>query len=265
MASLAHRHVPPYLIDRLLAGVLPAEVAAAVGRQQQGCDLCTERVALARQAQEAFLTRHPPPRRARELLSRFDRGRRRRRLAWSLPAISVFGLALFIAGSGWQRVRGPGPSVAAPRAPSVGFSVFRPGSPGPRPGVSGERLRRGDAVQLHLDAGRFRGAHVFSVDDLGRAEPLFDWSPSSGISPSSLVLDGALGSEQIVVLFHDLPDPAIELPRLREAVARARPGAERADPVLLPPDGREIVTGSILIRKESPPDADVPPDLSRTL
>ena len=72
----------------------------------------------------------------------------------------------------------------------------------------------------------------------------------------------------MVVLFHDLPEPALELPRLREAIARTYTGSGGAPwraPTrsLRPPDGREIVTGSILIRKEPPgprrrPDAALP-------
>ena len=282
MAGLDHRHVPPYLIDRLLAGVLPAEVAGAVDRQEQGCELCRERIADARTAGELFLERHPPERCARELQGRLSRARRRRRIAWGVPALSLLGVALFALGR--APLQGPtgAPGPIGQVEPSVSFSVYRPGSPGPRPGQSGERLRGGDAVQLHLDAGRFRGAHVFSLDEQGQAQPLFDWTPSSGGQPPTLVLDDTQDAEQIVVLFHDLPDPAIELPRLREAMARAYPGLGRAgvQPAfaggpqtgqpgwggsLPPPDGREIVTGSILIRKERSADAGILPDLSRTL
>jgi hypothetical protein len=265
VASLEHRHVPPYLIDRLLAGVLPAEVAGAVERQEQGCDLCSGRIDDARRDLDVFLARHPPERRARELLWRRDRGQRRRRIAWAVPALSVVGFALFAVS------RAPLVETAARRTlaaaePSVRFSVFRPGSPGPRPGRSGEHLRAGDVVQLHLDAGRFRGAHVFSLDGEGRAEALYDWSPASGSDPPPFVLDDGREAEQIVVLFHELPDPAIELPRLREAMARTYPGpGAAAVPPPRPADGREVVTGSILLRKEGPPDAGEPPDLSRTL
>ena len=181
-----------------------------------------------------------------------------------MPALSLAGFALFAVS------RAPLLETAARRTlaaaePSVRFSVFRPGSPGPRPGRSGEHLRAGDAVQLHLDAGRFRGAHVFSLDGEGQAQVLYDWSPATGSEPPAFVLDDGLEPEQVVVLFHDLPDPAIELPRLREAMARTYPGPGAVPPPPRPADGREVVTGAILIRKEGRPDAGEPPDLSRTL
>jgi DNA-directed RNA polymerase specialized sigma24 family protein len=261
-----HRHVPPYLIDRLLAGILPAEVAGAVGRQEQSCIVCRLRLAEARQEQTEFLARNPPARRARELLDQAARASRRRRLAWSLPAVSALGLAVFslargLPGSADER------RASSPAQPSLRFTVERPGSPGPRPGQSGERLRHGDAVKLHLDAGRFLGAHVFSLDEQGQVQPLFDWSPATGSAPPSLVLDDSPQSERIVVLFHDLPDPALELPRLREAIARAQPGlagGEQDGPTVRPADGREIVTGSFLIRKERSADAGMP-DAARSL
>jgi hypothetical protein len=272
VASVDHRHVPPYLIDRLLVEVLPQEVAAAVGRQQQGCEVCRQRVEEAQQAHAEFIAQHPPDRCARELLARFDRARRRRRLAWTFPALSVV-FGLFVLGRTRQpeTVGGAAQPSFGPE-PSIGFSVFRPGSPGSRPGQSGERLRAGDTVQLHLGVGHFTGAHVFSLDDQGRAEPLFDWSPSSGALPPSLVLDQTPESERIVVLFHDLPDPAVELPRLREAMASTYRGPGAPDPSVVslrPRDGREIVTGSILIRKEplasdaAPPDAQPDPPSAR--
>jgi hypothetical protein len=263
VASLEHRHVPPYLIDRLLAGVLPAEVAGAVERQEQGCDLCSARIDDARRDQDVFLARHPPEDRARELLARQVRSRRRRRVAWVVPTLSMAAITLFAVARG--RLPETAARSLAPALPSVRFSVYRPGSPGPRPGHNGEHLRGGDAVQLHLDAGRFRGAHVFSLDGQRQPRVLFDWSPAAGGDPPTLVLDDAPGLEQIVVLFHDLPDPAIELPRLRDAMAGTPPGPGAPGSPPRPADGREVVTGSILIRKEGPPDAAPLPDLSRAL
>jgi hypothetical protein len=265
MATLDHRHLPPYLTDRLLAGVLPPEVAAAVSRQERTCDDCRERLDQARRAMEAYLSRHPPERRARELLGLASDGRARRRaLGWVLPVVSAAtAVALFVLTRGELRPVAPERSsegmVAKGGDPSLSFTVHRPGSPGPRPGRSGEALRPGDTVELHLRAGRFRGAHVFSVDDSGQPEPLFAWSPGGAGAPPAMVLGAAPEPERIVVLFHDLPDPATELPRLREAIARTYtgPGARGVEAEaeskanIRPPDGREIVTGSILIRKET--------------
>jgi hypothetical protein len=280
MATLDHRHLPPYLTDRLLARVLPAEVAEAVTRQEESCDDCRERLIQARRAEAAYLTRHPPERRVRELLRVKGEHHRRRRLvlAWGLPMVSAAALAA-VARSVLTRAGTPpvsperseeGPRSTTREAPSLGFSVRRADIPGAsRPGRSGETLRAGDVVELHLDAGPFRGAHVFVVDTSGEGQPLLDWSPSGGGGAPTLVLDDSPGPQRIVVLFHDLPDPAIELPPLREAIARTHAGSTaqlEAVVNLVPPDGRQIVTRSILIRKETPPpapaafDATIAPD-----
>jgi hypothetical protein len=143
------------------------------------------------------------------------------------------------------------PPSGVDQAPALSFSVYRAGI-APRAGSSGDLLRAGDVLELHLQPGRFRAAHVFAVDGAGQARPLFDWSPSGGGPPPTWTLDDSPGPQQVVVLFHELPDPAAQLQRLREAIARTYAGASEvvAAAPWHPADGQRIVTGSILIRKE---------------
>jgi hypothetical protein len=253
MAPVDHRHLPADLIDHLLAGALPSDEVAAVERAEQDCDLCRQRLAEARQAGALFLTRNPPPLRARELLDQV-RGRRRRRIfAWVVPALSAAALAIFVL---WRPALIVDDVIAkGGGGPALGFSVQRAGA-APRPGRSGEALRPGDTLQLQLQTGRFRAAHVFSLDAGGRARPLFDWSPD-GPPPPALVLDGTAAAERIVALFHDLP--ATELARLRKVIAAGYTDVEGAPAAPSP----AVVIRSILVRTvNGVPSADRP-DVSR--
>ena len=150
MATLDHRHLPPYLTDRLLARVLPPEVAGAVTRQEQTCDDCRERLEQARRAEAAYLARHPPEQRVRELLqARTGRPRRGRRvLAWGLPLLSAAAAAGVLvfkraanppvspqevlggtegSGQGSQpQLLGPASGHALARAPVAAASPFAP-------------------------------------------------------------------------------------------------------------------------------------------
>ena len=256
MATIDHRHLPADLIDRHLAGLLPPDVATSVEASERTCDVCGKRAAEARRAAAHFLARNPPPLRAGDLQDRFGRARRRRMIVWAVPAFSAAALALLVA-----RPRpAPDDDIIAKgpaQEPALDFSVDRPGSTSALPGGSGGAFRASDALHLQLQPGRFHGVHVFSVDASGRTEPLFDWSPAAGAPPPTLVLDGAPGTERIVALFHDLLDPASELPRMREVLARdltgpGGPGLE-AEPRWQPPGVRDVAVRSIVVRKEITP------------
>jgi hypothetical protein len=264
MATLDHRHLPADLIDRLLAGVLAPEAAAAASRAEQECDLCRQRLADARQAADLFLARHPPALRARELLDRAGRTRRRHLIVWALPALSAAAAVMLVLRGPLRPLPGPDDGILAKGGgPTLDFFVQQPGSAGPRPGRSGEPLRPGDTVQPALQLGRFPGVHVFSLDARGRTQPLFDWSPAAGGPPPALVLDGEPGTERIVALFHDLPRPEEALPRLRQAIAARYSGPDspglEAEPGAPPPELGEVAVRSILIRKEAPPSHEGPP------
>jgi hypothetical protein len=271
MSALAHRHLPPQITDRLVAALLPDRVADAARGLGQACEVCGARLQQAERAQADFLAAHPPRRCARELLALAGRKRRRQLLrlaptalaAGALLALSVsrdlgpedLALARDVSGpnvalAGAVSLVPAAPPAAPASQPSLAFSVYRTGEVA-HPGRTGERLRAGDVLELQLQAGRFRAAHVFSLDARGRTRPLFDWSPTGGAPPPTIVVDDSPGPQRIVVLFHDLAGGAGQLGRLREAVARTYEGAgDTAASPWHPPDAREIVTGSILIEKD---------------
>jgi hypothetical protein len=285
MSTLAHRHLPPQITDRLLAALLPDQVADAARGLGRACEVCGQLLEQAERAQADFLARHPPDRCARDLLARATpmvppaRVSRRSTLIRLAPAALAAAAALVMIAvsrdlapedmavtpeaqiGGHLAIAADLPVLASAAAagptgdPSVGFSVYRAGAP-VRPGSNGESLRPGDVLELHLQAGRFRAAHVFALDAAGNVRALFDWSPSGGGPPPTFTLDGHPGLQRIVVLFHELPDPLPQLARLRDAVARTYAGAvdttEAAAP-WRPVDGHEIVTGSILVRQEAAP------------
>jgi hypothetical protein len=203
MADLEHRHVTAHSIDRHVAGLVSPDERAVFEKQE--CGVCRSRLDEARLARDRFLARNPPAERARALLSEAARPSRwPRRWSWWVPVLSA-GCALVVVLAVGKRGHDERPSVIDKGGgATVGFSVKPRGEANLRPGRDNESLRAGDAVQLHLQPGTFTQAHVFSIDEHGRPRTLFDWR--SGVATDalpSLVLDGSLRPERIVVVFHD--------------------------------------------------------------
>jgi len=189
-----HVHVSDLRFDRLLAGELGADAAAAVRADAAGCDRCAARLAALTRDSEAFAAQPP-------LVAP-----RRRRTWWVAAPVALAAAAAIIV---FMRTR--------PREPGTrtkGSDVELMIEAGPRDALAvvgaGDRIHPGDFIQVRYSARTAGFGAVFSRDGAGAVNV---YVPSSGTElaplpagdkqpfPESTRLDDVLGNEYLIVVW----------------------------------------------------------------
>jgi len=155
---------------------------------------------------KAFLLKHPPARLLAEARAKEPLLQKMSKWWFAAPALSAAcALALFVALPGGESTttnRRKGSEA------SLGFYVQT--ASGARAGVEGEKLRKGDRIQLRLkDAANARSLVVVGIDGAGvmttYEKRTFDerqkGAPKERVSGESLRLDATLGAERFFAIY----------------------------------------------------------------
>jgi len=195
-----HVHVSDLRFDRLLAGELADDVAAAVRADASGCVVCETRLAQLTRDSELFAQR--PALMATS---------RRRRMWWIAAPIAMAAAAAVM-----LLVRTePPPSGERVKGTADAQLVVLAGRPGAMRVVqSGDHVRGGEYLQVGYSAQRDGFGAVLSRDGAGSTTVYVNAAPSVMVPlaagrdqafPGSTLLDDTLGGEIIVVLWCERP------------------------------------------------------------
>ena len=198
-----HVHVSDLRFDRLLAGELAGDAAAAVRADAAGCEQCRARLAELTRDSEAFAARPP-------LVAP-----RRRRTWWiAAPAVLAAAAAIVLV------VRARGPELDT-RTKGIGIPLVIEAGPRGQLAVvaSGDRVHPGDFLQVRYSAPTNGFGALISRDGAGtvsvyvpsRRGDMVALSPGELQSfPESTQLDDVLGDERLYVVWcaspHSLQD-----------------------------------------------------------
>ena len=199
----SHVHVSDLRWDRLLAGELAAEAAAAARAEAEACDGCRARLEQITRERDAFATRRVPVRRTRW---------------WRLAAPAALAAA---AAAVVLVVRRPSDEAGdRPKGTGPSLELFASSDRGTRSLAAGDRIHAGERLQAAYHAARDGFGAVLARDGGGTANA---YVPARGDAmvalpagelasfPASTVLDDVTGEEIVILLWCESARPLAPL------------------------------------------------------
>jgi len=227
---MARNPLSDWQLERLAAGDLPADEAAALRRRLEEEPGGSERLAAIEASNRAILAKHPPARVAAAVRARAETERAPRRLprgfslALAAPALAVF-LVVFLQHGGTPDGGGLPAEVIRLKGAAPKLLVHRSESGTPVQLADGAPAHARDLLQLSYQAAGSRWGAVISIDgngnvmqhlpDAGPTAARLD--PNGAVSlPQSYELDDAPAFERFVLVTSDEPfslEPVLDAAR----------------------------------------------------